>query len=241
MSKLKQNLANVDQDTPFENVDQEKTGKKIIFLIGLLAFLLPSLIYGISVIRGYEIQSSISHNYFTNLREIFTGILFSIGLMMICYTTLPDSNKKKRCREILYSKIAAVCSILIAIFPASPHKNFDKFEIDKLQYTFNGTYNFVNNVIHSGSAFILFIILSLFCFDIFRKKDNLNKLNSIYFFFGSLILIGIFIALIGVRNQNTEITSHFILIGETIALFSFGISWMIKGKEDKIFVENKIL
>ena len=204
--------------------DPETTGKKIIFLIGLLAFLLPSLIYGISVIQGYVIQSSLSHNYFSNLREIFTGILFSIGLMMICYSTIPDSfdpkEIKKNLREKIYARVAAVCSILIALFPTSPHKG-NSYPRDIQQYTLNGDYNCVNNFIHTGSALLLFVILSLFCFDIFTKAEG--KHNSKYIFLGVLIWIGILIA--GLIK-----TTHAVLIGETIALFAFGISWMIRGK-----------
>lgn len=220
----------------------EETGKKIIFLIGFLAFLLPTLILILSVVKCCRLETSISHNYFTNNREIFTGILIAIGLMMICYSTTPDtenpSDKKKNRVEKSLARIAAICAILIALFPTSPHTlesghtSPEKLAVDMLQYTLNGEYTSFNQIIHTASALILFIILSVFCFYIFKSETT--KFRSLYNLCGILIWIGILLAAFGKPLETLTTIAQFVFIGETLALFSFGASWMLKGKEEAL-------
>ena len=56
-------------------------------MIGILGVSLPIVLVLLSLISLFDtdIQPSISHYYYTNLREIFTGTLCGVGLFLICY------------------------------------------------------------------------------------------------------------------------------------------------------------
>jgi len=63
------------------------TYRRIRRAIGYLGLSLPILLVALSFIPFFKtsLQPSISHYYFTNLREIFTGTLCAVGLFLICY------------------------------------------------------------------------------------------------------------------------------------------------------------
>jgi len=51
-------------------------------LIGLIALLLPALVY---IWASFQVHDSISWSYHTNARDIFVGSLAIMGCALICY------------------------------------------------------------------------------------------------------------------------------------------------------------
>ncbi len=262
-----------------KKLSPKETGRSMRKMVGILAFALPTLLLILSLNPTIGIQTSISHFNFTNAREIFTGILAAVGLMMLCYKTQPDfydyigSLKYKTEQRLAIA--AGIFALGVALFPTNPigyyadnidtqQKMNPHFEKDVDQFTFNASlektigniypgYTKVNATIHTGSATILFSILAVFCLYIFHTpkkvlknldepiKKYLEKNNLKYMVSSVLIISGILLAFLGNLLLDTNNNLYYTtLIGEVIALYAFGYSWFVKGREEEFLDSYEI-
>jgi len=210
-------------------------------IVGVLGMLLPViLVVGNSLNEGYfKILSSISYYYYSNMGDVFTGILFAIGVFLFTYSPYRNETKK----DSRLSSLACYCAIGVAIFPTS-------FEGDTAK-------GIISNI-HFICAGAFFVIISYFALVLFRKtgtdtstddplpkpesKDEKIKKdlrNRIYFACGIIMYACIFIILLNhffKDRWHTEGTC-FVFAFETIALWAFGFSWWVKG--EAILEDNK--
>ena len=206
-----------------------KTYRRIRRSIGYLGFFLPIVLVAFSLIPFFKtsIQTSISSYYYTNLREIFTGTLCAVGLFLIRYVGFKSSRFWKN--DNLLTNITGYLAIGIAFFPTNPGPCVEKI------YTLIPLNKLFLGYAHYGFAALLFLFMAYISINIFTigQKENekipqsiLNE-NNIYKICGYLILLFIIL---------TPIFSHFsifpssTLLFEALILFSFGVSWLIKGR-----------
>ncbi len=191
-------------------------------VIGYLGVSLPIMLVLLSLFNFFntDIQPSISHYYFTNLREVFTGTLCAVGLFMICYKG--NGNKSILKNDNLLTNIAGFMAVGVAFIPTDPLKGACA------DYTLIA---FGLKELHYGLAAILFLVFSLLSINVFTigqqsntdiPKSILNE-NNIYSFCGYSILL--FIVLVPFR-----LFEYSTLVFEALSLFMFGISWLIKGR-----------
>lgn len=204
------------------------TYRRIRSAIGVLALSLPVVLIFLSLLPFFNtsIQNSISHYYYTNLRELFTGVLCAVGLFLIRYkgTKNPDFWKN----DSLLTNIAGVMAFGIALFPTNPDDCSQKI------YSLIPDCSKVFGMIHYLFAAVFFIVLAIVSINVFTIGQMENKNipvsmineNKIYKICGYLMLC--FIALIPVFAALKF--SYTTLIFEALALFAFGISWLIKGR-----------
>jgi len=186
-------------------------------VIGLLAISLPFilLIGNMMVFDEYNIQDSISHYYYTEMRDIFVGVLFAFGIFLFSYRGYEPKDN-------LVGNFACLFAVGIALFPTS-------------QDPAN-----IAGYIHATSAALFFLTLSYFSLHLFTKTDNATpsprqKLRKkIYKTCGLIMLIcmGIVIIYFALPESAKESLSAYkpIFFLETIMIFAFGISWFTKGK-----------
>jgi len=218
-----------------------KTFRRIRRAIGFLGISLPILLIVLSLIPFFKtpVQPSISNYYYSNLREIFTGILCAVGLFLIRYTGFKSSSFWRN--DNLLTNIAGYMAFGIAFFPTNPNSWPGKmYSIIPLDLNFLG-------YIHYGFAAIFFLILSLISINVFtigqkvenRIPESAFDENHIYRICGYLILL--FIILIPIFSV-LKIFYYSTLLFEALALCAFGISWLIKGRVlgDKGIVGEKI-
>jgi len=214
-----------------ENLDSNdvKTYRKIRKAIGVIGIGLPICLLSFSLIPFFEtsMQESISHYYYTSFRELFTGSLCAVGLFLIRYQGLKNPSIWKN--DSLLTNVAGFMAFGVALIPTDPDKCIDK------QYTLIPICHNIVGYLHYGFAAIFFLILSLISYNIFTIGQNkevdipislLNE-NKLYRTCGILIFLSIVLVPI---FASLEIIDNSTLILETIALFSFGISWLIKGR-----------
>ena len=205
------------------------TYRRLRSIIGILGIALPVALILMSLLPLFhtDVQPSISHYYYTNLREVFTGILCAVGLFLIRYKGL--GNKQWWKNDNLLTNIAGWMAILIAFTPTNPLHPADK--VDTLL-----PYNFpIIGYIHYGLAVILFVsfsILALCVFTLGQDKTpdipiSLLNENHIYRFCGISILV--FIVLIPVSDV-LHLSYYATIIFEALSLIAFGIAWVIKGR-----------
>lgn len=190
--------------------------------IGYLGIFLPIILVLLSLFKffGTSIQPSISHYYFSNLREIFTGILCAVGLFLICYKG--NGNKVIWKNDNLLTNLAGFMAIGVAFIPTDPigssctQCTLVSIGLKELHYGF------------AAVLFLTFAFLSIHVFTIGQEQNKeipisvMNE-NNIYRFCGYGIIVCI--ALIPFK-----LFEYATLVFEAIALFLFGSSWLIKGR-----------
>jgi uncharacterized membrane protein len=202
-------------------------------LIGVLGMLLPFIcVGGAYVLSDVKIYDSISMYYYSNMRDVFVGILVCVSLFLMTYKGYESIDN-------VITKVSGIAGFCIAIFPC-----------ENLRYTkpvsvfLIGTRT--SNYIHLFSAVLFFALLAINSIVIFTKSDkkvirNTRKYyrNMLFRISGFIILASLAVLILAtlLMKETTRINSRITLITEIIMLFSFGISWLVKGgallKEEK--------
>ena len=188
-------------------------------LIGLLGIIMPFLVVIAS--RTSSIQPSISAYYYTDARNIFVGILFSIGSFLIAYQGYERSDQ-------IAGWIAGIASIGVALFPTTPEGSTVAREI-------------LIGRIHLAFAATFFLTISYLLIKLFTKSvkypiTNPSKLrrNRIYKLCGYTMLTCIALILIFYTLLRTRFPSlanlNPVFWLETVAILAFGIAWLTKGE-----------
>lgn len=204
------------------------TYRRLRKAIGLLGAGLPFLLLLLTAlpVTNTKIQPSISHFYYTNLREIFTGILCATGLFLITYKG--HKNPKFLKNDSALTNIAGVMAFGIAFMPTNPING-----TSKLPTLIPLTDKWLGGL-HYGFAGLFFVALAIISINVFTigqnadpgiPKSRLNE-NNIYRACGYLIVL--FVLLVPVMSEFHLKYSTLVL--EALALLSFGTSWLIKGR-----------
>ncbi|MFD2941380.1 hypothetical protein [Flavobacterium notoginsengisoli] len=203
------------------------TYRSIRRAIGYLAISLPIILLVLSCFSFFQtdIQHSISHYYYTNLREIFTGTLCAVGLFLIRYEGHNNPSLWKN--DKLLTNIGGIMAIGVAFIPTTPD-TFSQKIYSLIPYDIKWL-----GCLHYAFAAILFLILALLAINVFtigqKKESNINEVayeNHIYRFCGySILLFMILIPICSYLKYN-----YTTLIFEALSLFAFGTAWLIKGR-----------
>lgn len=179
--------------------------------VGWIGILLPIvLMIGAHALFGEPwIKESISHYYHTSMGDVFVGALCAVALFLFFYVghDIYDNT---------IATIAGMFALGVAWFPVTNHG----------EATGSG-------IIHLISAASLFTTLAFFSYFIFTKgaeNPTPEKLirNKIYKRCG--IVIAACIVGILAYKITSDIESSFVFWAETVALVTFGISWLTKGE-----------
>jgi hypothetical protein len=205
------------------------TYRRLRRAIGILGVMLPIVLVSFSLIPFFQTtpQVSISHYYYTNLREIFTGVLCAVGLFLIRYRGYDNLSIFKN--DNFLTNLAGTMAIGVAFIPTNPEPYQDKI------YTLIPSTAVWLGWLHYSIAGIFFVILSIISINVFTigQEDNKNipisalNENHIYRVCGVVILLCI--GLVPV-SASFNIFPYSTLTLEALALFAFGIAWLIKGR-----------
>lgn len=201
-------------------------------IIGVLGILIPFLMaVGGAVFGGVDVQDTISNYYYTNMQDMFGGILCAVALFLITYKGYP-SGKSGFNIDNISTNIAGFGALGVAIFPMSL-KNIIPMKIGTFRLIEN-----VSDVLHVISAAIFFIAIAFICLFLFtrtdKKKmgDQKKKRNTIYKVCGivilaCLILVPIYDLFLD-QTFLAQLRPLFFL--ESIMLVAFGFAWLVKGE-----------
>jgi hypothetical protein len=202
------------------------TLRKTIGLLGVS--LVPVMVIGSFIIdhlingQSATIQTSVSAYYYTSMRNELEGIIFGIGMFLLCY----DGYTRQ---DSIISKLAGFFGLCIALFPTSPSSE-------------KGDVVSVIHYVTAGVFFALLAYMSVFLFTKTSGNPTPQKLkrNRIYRICGIVMAVAVTcIPLDGINPIYDEIGFlHPTLILELLALTSFGISWLTKGE---IWMKDKVL
>lgn len=184
--------------------------------VGFLGIALaPVLVIGSLLLdRPRQILVSISAYYYSGMRNEMEGVLCGISMFLLAYRGYSR-------RDSIVSKLAGLFALCIAFFPTS--ESDDKGDlISKVHY------------ITAGIFFALLAYMSIWLFtktsgNMTRQKIKRNRVYRVCGIVMAVSVIGIPIDGIGAVHDAIGFLKP-TLIFETIALVSFGISWLVKGE-----------
>jgi len=202
--------------------------RQVIGIIGVS--LPPVLIIGLILLeRHTNILGSISSYYYSdNLKDynvignIFVGSMCATGVFLICY--------RFEHLDDLFSTIAGICAIGVALFPTPP----DNGATD-LQMRIGIAHTFFASVFLSSLTFMVLVLFRRKNPDPSKVTDRKLQRNRIYLICGFIMLACIVIAalLLFIPKLGDAAwlqTIHPILLLEGIAVETFGIAWFVKGE-----------
>ncbi|MEA1878905.1 MAG: DUF998 domain-containing protein [Bacteroidota bacterium] len=192
--------------------------------LGILGILLPViLLFGSYVLGGHqEIQKSISAYYYTNMGNVLVGVLFSYGLFLFAYKGYGKIDN-------LAGNIGCIFALGVALLPCLN-------ETPLIRH------------LHLVSASLLFLIFAFFSIFLFTKSKHKKPLppkkrirnrwyrGCGYTILGSMLLMGIYFIFLEESVPGLAKLKPIFWL-ESLALWAFGISWIIKGKV--LFADKK--
>ncbi|MEM9288106.1 MAG: hypothetical protein AAGA36_07190 [Pseudomonadota bacterium] len=232
-------------------------GRTSAFLVGIVAFAMP-IALGISTLFGVCFYNTLSHFYYAPFAGgIFIGCLFFIGTFLIAYKGESTAEgifagAAGLCAfaTALFPTSGSGCEC--EVFPGRPFTEIYQTQSSLSLRPPGGTaesyFAFTPwaNTVHLGAAGTLFVFLAFYCFVIFPrvKADQLipdtdqltpvkKRRNRLYFASG-LVISGCMLAIL-VRVVFKDAfpfwdTLNLTFWCESLALFAFGFSWMVKGR-----------
>jgi hypothetical protein len=205
------------------------TFRRIRKAIGWLAISLPVSLIILPLIPVFRtsIQNSISYYYYTNLREVFTGVLCAVSLFLIRYKGFYDPVFWKNDNKM--TNLAGIMAMGVALVPTNPNSCSEKV------YTLIPFCKNFLGVLHYLFATVFFVILAIISYVIFtigqkKNKDiplSLLNENNIYKICGiAIIVFAGMIPICDLLNFFPKAT----LVFEALALTAFAASWLVKGR-----------
>ena len=191
-------------------------------VVGILGMALPFVVFlGGKFIFKTDIQSSISSYYYTGMRDVFVGILWTIGFFLYSYRGYgPIDN--------ITGNLACVFAVMVSLFPTTADGAASRAEE-------------VVGTVHLVFAALFFLTLSYFSLALF-PKTNLNKQftlqkaqrNIVYKVCGYVMLACIVLMAIykfWVEDAVPGLRAYEPVFWlEATAIFVFGVSWFTKGE-----------
>lgn len=206
--------------------DEVQSFRRMRRVIGLLGGCLPAILVLLSLIPLFDtdIQPSISHYYYTNLREIFTGLLCSVGLFFLLYKGYKEKNLLKS--DNFLTNMAGIFAFGIAFFPTNPECCYEKTDT-----LISSCANWLGNLHYAfaGLFFLTLAYMSIFVFTLGNKAYGKSPKHPFLPEHFNYRLCGVImiLACAGVAFIQGE---YHTLIFEAVALGAFSLSWLIKGR-----------
>jgi hypothetical protein len=186
-------------------------------LIGILGIALPVAALAYSLTGDGTLEVTISTYYHTGIRDIFVAILCATGVFMLVY-------KGYDRRDTIASSFAGACAICVGFFPTDATPTNSPIIVEAYK-----------GVIHEVAAAGLFLTFAYMSVVLFTKSEGemtpqKKKRNVVYKTCGYVIFTCIALMFSTSKLPNTLLALKPFFWFETIALFAFGVSWLVKGE-----------
>ncbi len=204
--------------------------------LGIIGIALPPLLIALN---KFTILPSLSHYYYSESNVLFIGLLFAFGLYLFSYRGYKmDKSKRDFIDDNWITNLAGILIIIVAFIPTGANP-----DIICKYHLFNAPRGHNNNIystIHLLSAAGFFLIMAYLSYFRFTRSNNCHKTQQDTrvkkrrnnFYKASAIIIVLSLVFIFVFDflSKSPFSEYIVIIGETMALFAFGSSWLIKSK-----------
>jgi len=195
-------------------------------MVGYLGILLPVLmVAGGELMPPGEVRDSISAYYYSNMRDLFVALLCMVGVFLYSY-------KGYDWIDDLLTSLSGLFALGVALFPTRSEESIP-IAVGILQLN-----DFVSSFVHYTCAVLLFVSLASMSTFLFTRTADPRTMtsqkkarNHVYrvcgaIMFAALLLCGVF----SLPALKSAAPPYLLLGGETICLWAFGISWLVKGE-----------
>jgi len=194
-------------------------------LIGMLGMALPVVVVaGGALHGGHGVQASISGYYYTNMRDFYVGLLCVVALFLISYRGYERVDNALGTWSGLFA-------LGMVFFPTST------FSGESTRVGIFLVDDRVSAYLHLAFAALFFIAMAFFSIVLFTRRGpgvlgkQKRRRNLIFRTCGVVMLLSLVcIVVYSVGYSRTDVAKlNPILVFESVALFAFGISWLVKG------------
>ncbi len=208
-------------------------------LIGILGIALPLLLYFVIFIdTSYgRPLNSMSHYYFTRASSVFVLVLGLMGIFLLVY-------KGNRPIDFYLSAIAGVGALCVVLFPTNNISSEcpGTAEVYSVTVLRNSPFRVG---FHYASAAVFLTCLAIMSIFLFTKSDQpipalrnkgKKRRNRLYRTCGGVMFVAIAVMGAGalhIINDTFYDRNNLTFWMETLAVISFGIAWLVKGKKHK--------
>jgi hypothetical protein len=202
--------------------------------LGILGLALPVVLVVGGIASNLATQPSLSDYYHTLLRDFFVGSLFAIGIFLISYKGYPRTRKEFFSDDWV-TTIAGLAAFGVALFPNEvPQQPITS----PLQLALG---ILLTAGLHYFSATLF--LMSLAYMSLFKFTFTANPVRTrIYITCGTTILVatlGVMVAsYFKIRGpagpQTFVVNNNLVLWLESVAIWAFAISWLTKGKAERM-------
>ncbi len=214
--------------------------------LGLLGFFLPLSLLAVAILTTEDMRPSISEFYYTRGRELFTGTLCAIAVFLWAYVGYPPAPADGWLTDRILSRTASLAALGVAFIPTEnkfgPRVAPGASENCTLIQCALGTD--WARWLHYGAAGVFFACLALFCLILFRRtgtgpptrgkvgRDRIYLICGIIIA-GCIVMLGAYgygYARQDAAGQVAYDATRAVFILETIGIFAFAVSWLVKGE-----------
>ncbi len=206
----------MNQNTP-DSVDKEELIISYLGLrktVGTVGVLLPiALMIAVILDSNLSLMPSISHSYYEESTHlVFVSALVIIGAFLGSYRGYPPQDGEKISDRSL-ALIAAVGAVLTAFVPTDPDPNAAR--------SFQG-------YVHFAAAGSFLLAIALLAYLKFARSKTHRRFYK--WMGGTIFVVLILIVLIMISGVGEKWEWPWLFWLETIAVWAFGASWLVKGK-----------
>ena len=201
--------------------------------LGWLGFMLPVLLIFSGFIARTGVEPSISDFFHTVSRDIFVGIMFSIGTFLIVYEGY-DRQPDETIADNWLATVAGISVFGVALFPnESPTGEVASV----IQQTVGVG---LSPLFHYSCAFVFFYCMGHFCMFKFSKTSDKPR-RKIYRACGWAIIAscaGLFVGSIAKNAGNPALSAFVVDFDvifwvEAVGVWAFSLAWLVKGRADQ--------
>jgi hypothetical protein len=200
--------------------------KNLRRLIGILGIALPAICLTGFLFTGATLQPSISHYYYTNVRDAFIGIMIGVSMFLITYDGYTKVDDWITNFTGFFGFGIALCPCL---YLANPSMHVGFFNLSSS----------VSNFFHLACAVSFFSLLAYNSIFLFTKttvgekmSSNKKKRNVLFVICGSVIFVSLVIMFILrlALGEPAFSSKPIVFVLESLMLTGFGVSWLVKGE-----------
>lgn len=203
-------------------------------LLGYLGFLLPLLLIVGVFLSAVDMKPSISDFYHTVLRDVFVGVLITMGVFLVSYQGYERKVGEPFSDNVL-ATVAGLMAFGVALFP---NETADQTEVTIAQSIMGLKYTSLS---HYVCAIVFLFCLGAFCFVRFAQTANLSRRKTYtrcgWVIVGSAACAIAFsvVKLSGIEPYKNYVTDYALVFwAEAVAVWAFSYAWLIKGHFDEL-------
>ncbi len=222
-----------------DNIDIRNSYNRIRKLVGFLGLLLPIII----VLGYWGFLPSISLFYYTRSAVFFIAILAAFGLLLISYEGYEPKKSEKGLSDNMVSHIGGFAILIVVLVPTCCKPELSVCQVCPSEgFCLFGHTDKTIDIFHLLSAGIFFFFMGYMSIINFRRGTD-KKYHPMYKLCGYIIWFSLLLLIIefGIRLSGLGkgyITPYDVYIMETVMVFAFAISWLLKGRTLEYIAES---